>query len=41
MASAANFTQEIAAFKSFTARSLIDALKQRKAERWLMQFKVG
>ncbi len=39
IASAENISKEIAAFKSFTARSIIDKLKQNKAEYLLTQLK--
>jgi len=39
IASAKNISKEIAAFKSFTARSIIDSLKENKTEYLLTQLK--
>jgi REP element-mobilizing transposase RayT len=41
LASAADLSAQIAAFKSFTARSLIDHLKQRNQNTWLTQLSTG
>jgi putative transposase len=41
IASANDLSQEVASFKSFTARTLIDHLKQRNATHWLNQLSTG
>jgi putative transposase len=41
IASASDLSQQVASFKSFTARSLIDYLKQRNGQHWLSQLKSG